>query len=233
MKKKNSLIGGIALLAAGIVALAALMANAGDAIIAVGIGAFRILTIASVAALGAGCLLTFIPIIAKTIRDKKEKEALAKETAAKEEEIRKKREDVKGLVSQLMEEEENFIPAGQILLKEMNDMDEFVERNDKLFKYNDMTEFESMKEIISQAKNALYHNCRGVVNLYVALENSGEFTTEADKIIRSNNELLNNAKKFLLELARYTNEQNEDTDAVTMIRDYADAIGQSLRHTYN
>ena len=41
------------------------------------------------------------------------------------------------------------------------------------------------------------------------------------------------AKKFLLELARYTNEQNEDTDAVTMIQDYADAIGQSLRHTYD
>ena len=177
--------------------------------------------------------MTFVPLIVKAVKDKKEQEELARTKAAEEEEIRKKKEDVKGLVRQLMEEEEGFVPAGQILLKEMEDMDEFVERNDKLFKFNDMTEFESMKEIIGQAKNALYHNCRGVVNLFVALEDSGEFTKEANKIIESNNEILNNAKKFLLELARYTNEQNEDTDAVTMIQDYADAIGQSLRHTYN
>ncbi|WP_022766695.1 hypothetical protein [Butyrivibrio sp. XPD2006] len=233
MKKKNGLIVGVVLLLAGIALTTALLVNAGDMIISVGIGAFRILTIVGLVALAAGCLLTFVPIIAKVIRDRKEKETLARQAAAEEEEIRKKKEDVKGLVSQLMEEEENFVPVGQELLKAMSDMDEFVERNDKLFKFNDMTEFESMKEIISQAKNALYHNCRGVVNLYVALENSGEFKGEADKIIRNNDEILNNAKKFLLELARYTNEQNEDTDAVTMIRDYADAIGQSLRHSYD
>ena len=79
----------------------------------------------------------------------------------------------------------------------------------------------------------MYHNCRGIVNLYVALETSDEFVTESRKILDSNKEIRDNAKKFLLELARYTNEQNEDTDAVTMIQDYADAIGQSLRHTYN
>ena len=233
MKKKKGLIVGVIVLLAGMALTVALLANAGDMIISIGIGAFRILTIVGFVALTAGCLLTFVPIIAKVIRDRKEKETLARQAAAEEEEIRKKKEDVKGLVSQLMEEEENFVPVGQELLKAMSDMDEFVERNDKLFKFNDMTEFESMKEIISQAKNALYHNCRGVVNLYVALENSGEFKGEADKIIRNNDEILNNAKKFLLELARYTNEQNEDTDAVTMIRDYADAIGQSLRHSYD
>ena len=233
MKKKKGLIVGVIVLLAGMALTVALLANAGDMIISIGIGAFRILTIVGFVDVTAGCLLTFVPIIAKVIRDRKEKETLARQAAAEEEEIRKKKEDVKGLVSQLMEEEENFVPVGQELLKAMSDMDEFVERNDKLFKFNDMTEFESMKEIISQAKNALYHNCRGVVNLYVALENSGEFKGEADKIIRNNDEILNNAKKFLLELARYTNEQNEDTDAVTMIRDYADAIGQSLRHSYD
>ena len=233
MKKKKSSLGGIILLAIGVAAAAALGLNEGDIIITLGIGIFKILQIAGLVAVGAGFLLTFIPLISNLIIDKKEKEALAKQKAAEEEEIRKKKEDVKGLVNQLMEEEVDFVPVGQILLKEMADMDEFVERNDKLFNFNDMTEFESMKEIITQAKNALYHNCRGVVNLYVALESSGEFTEEANKIIQSNNELLNNAKKFLLELARYTNEQNEDTDAVTMIQDYADAIGQSLRHTYD
>ena len=233
MIKKKGFLTGIVLLLAGIAATVALGLNAGDIIISVGIGIFRILFIAGLGALGAGALLTFVPLIVKALKDKKEQDELARTKAAEEEEIRKKKEDVKGLVRQLMEEEEGFVPAGQILLKEMEDMDEFVERNDKLYKFNDMTEFESMKEIISQAKNALYHNCRGVVNLFVALEDSGEFTREANKIIESNNELLNNAKKFLLELARYTNEQNEDTDAVTMIQDYADAIGQSLRHTYN
>ena len=233
MKKKNGLIVGVILLLAGIVLVAALLAKAGDMIISIGIGAYRILMIVGLVALAAGCLLTFIPIIVKAIRDNKEKAELAKQAAAQEEEIRKKKEDVKGLVSQLMEEDASFAPVGQDLLKAMAEMDEFVERNDKLFKFNDMTEFESMREIISQAKNALYHNCRGVVNLYVALENSGEFKGEADKIIQNNNEILNNAKQFLLELARYTNEQNEDTDAVTMVRDYAEAIGQSLRHTYN
>lgn len=233
MKKKGSPIWGVILLVVGIAAAAALGINAGDIIITFGIGIFRILAIVGFAAVGAGVLFTVVPLIMSLIRNKKEREALAKKKAAEEEEIRKKKEDVKGLVNQLMDEEVNFAPVGQILLKEMSDMDEFVERNDKLFRFNDMTEFESMKEIISQAKNALYHNCRGVVNLYVALETSGEFTEEANKIIQSNNELLNNAQKFLLELARYTNEQNEDTDAVTMIQDYADAIGQSLRHTYD
>ena len=233
MKKGNKLLGGIVLLVVGIALFAVLGFKADDIIISLGIGLVKILAVVGFAAVGAGFLLTFIPLIIKYMKDKKEKEELAKKKAAEEEEIRKKKEDVKGLVNQLMEEEEDFVPVGQILLKEMEDMDEFVERNDKLFNYNDMTEFESMKEIISQAKNALYHNCRGVVNLYVALETSGEFTEEANKIIQSNNELLNNAKKFLLELARYTNEQNEDTDAVTMIQDYADAIGQSLRHTYD
>lgn len=233
MKKKKSPIGGILLLLVGAVAAAVLLVNSGDLIITLGIGIFRILTILGFAAVGAGVLLTLIPIIIKAVQNKKAQESLAKKKAEEEERIRKKKEDVKGLVTQLMEEEADFAPVGQILLKEMEDMDEFVERNDKLFNYNDMTEFESMKEIISQAKNALYHNCRGVVNLYVALESSDEFVTEADKIVQSNNELLNNAKKFLLELARYTNEQNEDTDAVTMIQDYADAIGQSLRHTYD
>lgn len=232
MKKKFNPIVGVLLLIVGIAAAVGLGLNAGDLIITLGIGIFRILAIIGFAAVGAGFLLTFIPLIIKLVKDKKEKEALAKKKAAEEEAIRKKKEDVKGLVHQLMDEEADFVPVGQILLKEMEDMDEFVERNDKLFNYNDMTEFESMKEIISQAKNALYHNCRGVVNLYVALETSEEFNGEADKIIQSNNELLNNAQKFLLELARYTNEQNEDTDAVTMIQDYADAIGQSLRHTY-
>lgn len=233
MKKKKSPIGGILLLLVGAVAAGVLLVNSGDLIITLGIGIFRILTILGFAAVGAGALLTLIPIIIKAVQNKKAQESLAKKKAEEEERIRKKKEDVKGLVTQLMEEEADFAPVGQILLKEMEDMDEFVERNDKLFNYNDMTEFESMKEIISQAKNALYHNCRGVVNLYVALESSDEFVTEADKIVQSNNELLNNAKKFLLELARYTNEQNEDTDAVTMIQDYADAIGQSLRHTYD
>jgi hypothetical protein len=233
MNRKKSLMTGIGLLLVGIALAVALGLNSGDVIIAIGIGLFRIFFIIGLAAAGVGFIMTAVPLISMTVKNRKEQKALAIETAAREEELRKKKEDVRGLVNQLMSEEEGFVPVGQVLLKEMEDMDEFVERNDKLFTYNDMTEFESMRGIISQAKNALYHNCRGVVNLFVALEDSGEFATEADKIIESNNELLNNAKKFLLELARYTNEQNEDTDAVTMIQDYAEAIGQSLKHSYD
>ena len=233
MIKKKSFVGGILLLVAGIAAIAGLAANSGDAIISIGIGLFRIFMILGIGSAIGGGLLTFVPLSVQIAQNKKEQARIAQNQAAEEEELRKKKEDVRGLVSQLMEEEADFAPVGQVLLDEMNEMDEFVERNDKLFKYNDMTEFESMKGIISQAKNALYHNCRGVVNLYVALENSGEFKQESDKIIEGNKELLGDAKKFLLELARYTNEQNEDTDAVTMIQDYAEAIGQSLRHTYN
>ncbi len=232
MKKKN-ILPGIIILAVGAVLAAIVGINGADIIISIGIGLFRLLMVAGIAVFGAGALTTLIPLISNLKSAKEAKEAAEAQKAQEEEEARKRKEDVRGLVKQLMDEEVDFVPVGNILLKEMNDMDEFVERNDKLFVYNDMTEFESMKEIISQARNALYHNCRGVVNLYVALESSGEFTTEADKIIQSNNELLNNAKDFLLELARYTNEQNEDTDAVTMIQDYADAIGQSLRHTYD
>ncbi len=233
MNRKKSLMTGIGLLLVGIALAVALGLNSGDVIIAIGIGLFRIFFIIGLAAAGVGFIMTAVPLISMTVKNRKEQKALAIETAAREEELRKKKEDVRGLVNQLMSEEEGFVPVGQVLLKEMEDMDEFVERNDKLFTYNDMTEFESMRGIISQAKNALYHNCRGVVKLFVALEDSGEFATEADKIIESNNELLNNAKKFLLELARYTNEQNEDTDAVTMIQDYAEAIGQSLKHSYD
>ncbi|WP_029233761.1 hypothetical protein [Butyrivibrio sp. VCB2006] len=231
--KKKSTLPGIITLAAGVAIAAIIGANGSEIIINIGIGIFRILLIAGVAVIGAGALTTLIPLISNIRNASVAKKNAEAQKAAEEEEARKRKEDVRGLVKQLMEEEVDFVPVGNILLKEMDDMDEFVERNDKLFVYNDMTEFESMKGIISQARNALYHNCRGVVNLYVALETSGEFTTEADKIIQSNNELLNNAKDFLLELARYTNEQNEDTDAVTMIQDYADAIGQSLRHTYD
>ncbi|RKM55132.1 hypothetical protein D6853_10360 [Butyrivibrio sp. X503] len=232
MKKKNLMVG-IPLFIIGIAAAVAIGINASDLIISLGIVVFKIFSFVAYAALGVGFLLIAVPIVIRLLKNRAEKEALAKKAAEEEEAIRKKKEDVKGLVRELMSEEEKFVPIGQTLLKEMEDMDEFIERNEKLFKFNDMTEFESMKEIISQAKNALYHNCRGVVNLYVALESSEEFTTESGKILDSNNELLDNAKKFLLELARYTNEQNEDTDAVTLIRDYADAIGQSLKHTYN
>ena len=67
----------------------------------------------------------------------------------------------------------------------------------------------------------------------MALESSGEFKAEFDKVIEENEELIKNSQNFLLELARYTNEQNEDTDAVTLVQDYASAISQSLRHSYN
>lgn len=231
--KKKSTLPGIVILAIGAILAVVVGINGADIIISIGIGLFRLLMIAGIAVFGAGAVTTLIPLINNMKSAREAQKAAEAQKALEEEEARKRKEDVRGLVKQLMDEEVDFVPVGKILLKEMDDMDEFVERNDKLFVYNDMKEFESMKEIISQARNALYHNCRGIVNLYVALETSGEFTTEADKIIQSNNELLNNAKEFLLELARYTNEQNEDTDAVTMIQDYADAIGQSLRHTYD
>ncbi len=231
--KKKSTLPGIVILAIGAILAVVVGINGADIIISIGIGLFRLLMIAGIAVFGAGAVTTLIPLISNMKSAREAQKAAEAQKALEEEEARKRKEDVRGLVKQLMDEEVDFVPVGNILLKEMDDMDEFVERNDKLFVYNDMKEFESMNEIISQARNALYHNCRGIVNLYVALETSGEFTTEADKIIQSNNELLNNAKEFLLELARYTNEQNEDTDAVTMIQDYADAIGQSLRHTYD
>lgn len=181
----------------------------------------------------AGALFTGVPVIKYVVARNKRIKEEAKRKAEEEELIRRKKEDVRGLVNQLIMDEPDFAEPGQTLIKYMNQMDEFVERNDKLFTINDMKEFEGMKEIISQAKNALYHNCRGAVNLYVALESSGEFNAEFDKVIEENDELIKNSQNFLLELARYTNEQNEDTDAVTLVQDYASAISQSLRHTYN
>ena len=231
-KKANAILGG-GLFGAGLASTIALNVNATNVIIAAGIGALRMSVIAGGAVTLVGAAMATIATASIISEKKKEAKVQAQDQEAREEAIRRKKEDVRGLVTELMQEEENFIPVGQVLLKEMDDMDEFAERSDKLFEFNDMKEFESMKEIISQAKSALYHNCRGIVNLYVALETSGEFATESQKILDSNKEIRDNAKKFLLELARYTNEQNEDTDAVTMIQDYADAIGQSLRHTYN
>ena len=229
---KNAILGG-GLFGAGLISTVALNMNSTDIIITAGIQALRMSVIAGGAVTIVGAAMAAIATASIIGEKKKNAQFMAKDIEAKEEAIRKKKEDVRGLVTGLMQEEENFVPVGQILLKEMDDLDEFAERSDKLFEFNDMKEFESMKEIISQAKTALYHNCRGIVNLYVALETSDEFVTESRKILDSNKEIRDNAKKFLLELARYTNEQNEDTDAVTMIQDYADAIGQSLRHTYN
>ncbi|WP_026516878.1 hypothetical protein [Butyrivibrio sp. MC2021] len=231
-RKANAILGG-GLFGAGLASTIALNVNATNVIIAAGIGALRMSVIAGGVVTVVGAAMATIATSSIISEKKKQEKSIALDKEAREEAIRRKKEDVRGLVTELMNEEEDFIPVGQVLMKEMDDMDEFAERSDKLFEFNDMKEFESMKEIISQAKSALYHNCRGIVNLYVALENSGEFATESQKILDSNKEIRDNAKKFLLELARYTNEQNEDTDAVTMIQDYADAIGQSLRHTYN
>lgn len=232
MKIKN-VIKSALVFVVGIAALAALLGYSGDMIINFGIVLFRIAVIAAIVVTAFGALFTGIPVIKYVVaRNKKIKEE-AKRKAEEEELIRRKKEDVRGLVNQLIMEEPGFAAPGQTLLKYMDQMDEFVERNDKLFTINDMKEFEGMKEIISQAKNALYHNCRGAVNLYVALESSGEFNSEFDKVIEENDELIKNSQNFLLELARYTNEQNEDTDAVTLVQDYASAISQSLRHTYN
>lgn len=230
--RKNAIVGG-SLLGAGLISTVALNLNATNIIIGAGIVALRMSVIAGGAVTAVGAALTAVTVASAISEKKKNEKSIAQDMEAREEASRRKKEDVRGLVNGLMQEEEAFIPVGQILIKEMDDMDEFAVRSDKLFEFNDMKEFESMKEIISQAKAALYHNCRGIVNLYVALENSSEFTAESRKILDSNKEIRDNAKKFLLELARYTNEQNEDTDAVTMIQDYADAIGQSLRHTYN
>lgn len=230
--KKNAILGG-GLFGAGLISTLALNLNATDVIITAGIQALRMSVIAGGTVTVAGAALAAVGAASIISENKKKAQFAARDMEARQEAIRRKKEDVRGLVTGLMQDEENFVPVGQILLKEMDDMDEFAERSDKLFEFNDMKEFESMREIISQAKSALYHNCRGIVNLYVALETSDEFVTESQKILDSNKEIRDNAKKFLLELARYTNEQNEDTDAVTMIQDYADAIGQSLRHTYN
>ncbi|WP_026652656.1 hypothetical protein [Butyrivibrio proteoclasticus] len=230
---KKRLVTGILVMILGIGAAVAIGVNATDMIIGAGIFVVKLATIAAVLVSLLGIGLTAFPIIKYKIKKSAEDKAAAKKKAQEEEMIRKKREDVKGLVNQLILDEPGFAQAGEKLLDHMDQMDEFVERNDKLFRINDMTEFESMKGIISQAKNALYHNCRGAVNLYVALEDSGEFDTEFQKVIDGNEELIKNSQDFLLELARYTNEQNEDTDAVTMVQDYANAIGQSLRHTYN
>lgn len=232
MKIKNVIKSALVLIA-GLAAVVSLLCYSGDMIINFGIVLFRIAMIAAIVVAIAGALFTGIPVIKYIVtRNKKIKEE-AKRKAEEEELIRRKKEDVRGLVNQLIMEEPGFAAPGQTLLKYMDQMDEFVERNDKLFTINDMKEFEGMKEIISQAKNALYHNCRGAVNLYVALESSGEFNSEFDKVIEENDELIKNSQNFLLELARYTNEQNEDTDAVTLVQDYASAISQSLRHTYN
>ncbi len=217
----------------GVAAVVGLLVYSSDMIINFGIVIYRILMIAAIVVAIAGALFTGIPVIKYVTERNKKLQEEAKKKAEEEELIRRKKEDVRGLVNQLIIDEPDFAEPGHVLLKYMNQMDEFVERNDKLFTINDMKEFEGMREIISQAKNALYHNCRGAVNLFVALESSGEFKAEFDKVIEENEELIKNSQNFLLELARYTNEQNEDTDAVTLVQDYASAISQSLRHTYN
>ncbi len=232
MKTKN-VIKSALVLVAGVAAVVSLLYYSSDVIINFGIVLFRIAMIAAIVIAIAGALFTGVPVIKYVVARNKRIKEEAKRKAEEEELIRRKKEDVRGLVNQLIMDEPDFAEPGQTLIKYMNQMDEFVERNDKLFTINDMKEFEGMKEIISQAKNALYHNCRGAVNLFVALESSGEFNAEFDKVIEENDELIKNSQNFLLELARYTNEQNEDTDAVTLVQDYASAISQSLRHTYN
>ena len=232
MKTKN-VIKSALVLVAGVAAVVSLLYYSSDVIIDFGIVLFRIAMIAAIVIAIAGALFTGVPVIKYVVARNKRIKEEAKRKAEEEELIRRKKEDVRGLVNQLIMDEPDFAEPGQTLIKYMNQMDEFVERNDKLFTINDMKEFEGMKEIISQAKNALYHNCRGAVNLFVALESSGEFNAEFDKVIEENDELIKNSQNFLLELARYTNEQNEDTDAVTLVQDYASAISQSLRHTYN
>lgn len=232
MKIKNVIKSALVLIA-GVAAVVSLLYYSSDVIINFGIVLFRIAMIAAIVIAIAGALFTGVPVIKYVVARNKRIKEEAKRKAEEEELIRRKKEDVRGLVNQLIMDEPDFAEPGQTLIKYMNQMDEFVERNDKLFTINDMKEFEGMKEIISQAKNALYHNCRGAVNLYVALESSGEFNAEFDKVIEENDELIKNSQNFLLELARYTNEQNEDTDAVTLVQDYASAISQSLRHTYN
>jgi len=230
-KKKLSI--GILILLIGVIAIIAVLNNDTTIIINAGILIYRIFFIISMVLIVIGVLIIATTVSIFYIKRNKELKEKAIEEATKQEEIRKKKEDVKGLVNNLMANDESFLPIGNALLKDMSEIDEYVERNCKLFEFNDMSEFENMKEIMASVKSAVYHNCRSIVNLYVALESGEEFQTEAKSILSNNEELMHNSKEFLLQMARYTNEQNEDTDAVTMIQSYADAIGQSLKHSYN
>lgn len=202
-------------------------------IINAGITVFRALSIICLAISIISAVVCISMIIRYRAKESARLKKLAAEEAARQEEIRKKKEDVRGLIRDLMNEESGFVPTGTTLLHDMDQIDEYVERNEKLFEFNDMSEFTNMKEIMGSVKSAVYHNCRSIVNLYVALESGDEFSSESQIILDNNKELMNNSKEFLLQMARYTNEQNEDTDAVTMIQGYADAIGMSLKHSYN
>ena len=111
MKKKNLMVG-IPLFIIGIAAAVAIGINASDLIISLGIVVFKIFSFVAYAALGVGFLLIAVPIVIRLLKNRAEKEALAKKAAEEEEAVRKKKEDVKGLVRELMSEEEKFVPIG-------------------------------------------------------------------------------------------------------------------------
>ena len=232
MKKRSNIIRGVVFAIFILLTLITLLFQS-SVIIYYGIGFFNMLflVVSSLALVSA--LVFAVPILTYLAKENANNKRLAKEENERLLEIQRKKEDVRGLTKDLITQESGFAVMGNLILKDMDEIDEYVERNERLFEFNDMSEFTNMKDIIGSVKSAVYHNCRSIVNLYVALEEGEDFNTEASNILANNQELLDNSKEFLLQMARYTNEQNEDTDAVTTIEGYADAIAQSLKHSYD
>ena len=232
MKKRSNIIRGVVFAIFILLTLITLLFQS-SVIIYYGIGFFNMLflVVSSLALVSA--LVFAVPILTYLAKENANNKRLAKEENERLLEIQRKKEDVRGLTKDLITQESGFAVMGNLILKDMDEIDEYVERNERLFEFNDMSEFTNMKDIIGSVKSAVYHNCRSTVNLYVALEEGEDFNTEASNILANNQELLDNSKEFLLQMARYTNEQNEDTDAVTTIEGYADAIAQSLKHSYD
>ena len=232
MKKTSNIIRGVVFAIFILLTLLTMLFQS-SVIIYCGIGFYNMLflVVSSLALVSA--LVFVMPIVTYLAKENANNKRLAKEENERQLEIQRKKEDVRGLTKDLITQESGFSVMGNLILKDMDEIDEYVERNERLFEFNDMSEFTNMKDIIGSVKSAVYHNCRSIVNLYVALEDGEDFNTEASYILANNQELLDNSKEFLLQMARYTNEQNEDTDAVTTIEGYADAIAQSLKHSYD